>query len=529
MRFMNKCIIALSCASAWLYQSCTDSSDHIFDETDTTEIQIDATLSKTMVATTPSVKADTFNIHDTIYFLTTISPNKIVRVQDYHWLMDGVYCSSEYNFKKQILEPGYHKFKFVLKDYFGDMHYDSLDVWIADSPILNDTAFIPAQGTQAIDPYETIYFTWDAHTEGIRLAHHFHFTLSEEIFANSGTTKSSFKGIDTILNEPHFEFHNKLNPLRKYIWTVQAFNEYNLSSAEKIESYFYTKGLPKEGSLQTSFNISQQSSLPMQLSLMDKRDEDKVFKYNFLISQSSNELLLDAIPAGAYQLTLSSDYSDFGIIKKDINIRDGFVTILDNIKLTDSIPPSITSVSNLDTLDFSDTLQFIIKDGSGAINAQNTSVHLGSELIPDSFYKDSILTVILKESDKNWTYLILTISATDGSMNTSAKSFYINPSLFWFTTNSDTTIASNGKIQLFIKDNNQFDFKVETLKFFNVTKNEDIVSISNSGKNFFTAELDASLFDNEQIIESIIIYSNGIKQSKKWKLRVKRTELKEEN
>ena len=517
-------------ALALLLQSCFDSSDHIFDESEAVNITVETNVSRSIMVSPPYVKADTFNIHDTIFFSATISPNKSFRVQDYHWLMDGVYCSSDYNFKKQINEPGYHKFKFVLKDNFGDMHYDSLDVWIADNPVLNDTAFIPAQGTQAIDPYESIYFTWSANTKGIRLSHHFHFTLSEENYTYSESySKSNFKTIDTILNEPYFEYHNELNPLSKYNWTVQAFNEYNLASAEKIESYFYTKGLPGEGSLQATISTSQQSSIPIQLSLQSKENTDKVLKYNFSISPSKPEISLGAVPSGAYQLMIRSDYTDYGSIEKDINIRDGFIEILDNIKLKDTIAPSIASIFNLDTLEFSDTLKFIIKDGSGEINTQNTTVLLETDLITDRFYKDSVLNVVLKETDKSWAYRILTISVADGSNNSVKKSFYIKQTPLWFTTNSDTTISNNESIQLFIKDNNQFGFKVETLQFYNVTKNEIIVSISNTEKSSFSAELEASLFDKEQTIESIIIYTNGMKQSKSWKLYVKGARTWEEN
>ena len=520
MKFIQTLIIT---AAVWFLQSCFDSSEHLFDEDEAIDITVEATLSRGFSTPVPSVKADTFNIHDTIFISATVNPGKVFHIQDYYWLMDGVHCSSEYSFKKQINKPGHHKFTFVLKDHFDDIHSDSLDVWVADNPILNDSTFIPAQGTQAIDPYETIYFTWSAKTEGIRLAHHFHFTLNEESYANSET---KFIPIDTILNEPHFDYHNQLNSLKKYTWTVQAFNEYNLPSVEKIESHFYTKGMAGEGSLQAKINTSVQSPISIHISLSNKTIEDNILKYNLTLSPTNNEISLGAIPAGAYQLTIHSDYSDIKAINKDIDIQDGFVTILDKIQLTDTIAPTIVSISNLDTLDFSDTLKFIIKDGSGNINTQNIAVYLESDLITDRFYKDSILNVSLKDSDKSWTYRILTISASDGSNNTTKKSFYIKQSPLWFTTNSDTTITKNESILLYIRDYNQFGFKVETLEFRNVTTNETIISISNTEKTSFSAELEANLFDEEQTIESIIIYTNGVKQSKSWKLFVKNTSTK---
>jgi hypothetical protein len=410
----------------------------------------------------------------------------------------------------------------VLKDHFGDMHYDSLDVWIADNPILNDSVFTPANGTQAFDPFEAIYFTWSAKTEGIKLAHYYRFTLSEQDFAN---IDSKFTRIDTILYEPNFIFHNKLNQFKKYNWTVQAFNEYDFASSQKIQSSFYTKGFPGEGSLQATVDIGRATSVPMQLTLKNKGNFNKHFDFKFNLSSSNNNISLGVIPAGTYQLTLSSDYSDFGTIIKDVIINEGFVTIEKKLKLVDSIAPTIISMTNRDTLDFADTLQFIVKDGSGDISSQNINVSLENEAILDKFYKDNILTVVLKETDKSWTYRILAISATDGSKNIFNKYFYIMPSTLWFTTNNDTTIANDGLIKMFIQDKNPFNFVVDSLQLFNVTKNKVIISVPNT--NTISAELEATLFDAEQTIKSTVIYKNGLRQSKTWKLYVK--QAKEEN
>ena len=152
-----------------------------------------------------------------------------------------------------------------------------------------------------------------------------------------------------------------------------------------------------------------------------------------------------------------------------------------------------------------------------------------SDIITDRFYKDSILTVILKETDKSWTYRILTISVIDGSNNNKTKSFYITPSSLWFTTNDDTIIESDESIVLFINDINPFGFKVAALQLFNVTKNEDIITVSNIDNNSLHAELGADLFDKEQIIRSTVIYTNGITQNKYWKLTVRKAETKEED
>lgn len=522
MKIFKCCAIA---AFSFFLQACFNSDDHIFDESESIDIKIDATLARSISETTAKVKADTFHVSDTIYILTTINPSKLIKVQDYHWFLDGKYCSSEYNFKKQISELGHHKFLFELKDHFGDMHYDSLDVWIADNPTLNDSVFTPANGTQAIDPYEAIYFTWSAKTEGIKLAHYYHFTLSEQHFAN---VESSFATIDTILYEPNFTFHNKLSPFTKYNWTVQAYNEYNLASAKKINSSFFTKGFPGEGSIQATIDIGQATSVPIHLTLLNKNNQNKHFDYSFKLTASNNVISLGSIEAGTYQLSIRSNYPDFSIVNKDIKVNDGFVTLENNLKLVDAIAPTIKSTTGHDTLDFTDSLQFIVKDGNQAISSSRIKVYLDNEIILNTSYKDSILTVILKESDKSWAYRILTVSATDESENISNKSFYIAPGAYWFTTNNDTTITSDQTISFFIHDNNPIHLAVDTLQFFNVTKNKLIISIPNSSTNTITAELEASLFDAEQIIRSTVIYKNGLRQNKTWKLFVKSAATKEE-
>jgi hypothetical protein len=348
--------------------------------------------------------------------------------------------------------------------------------------------------------------------------------LSEQSYAN---TESKFVSIDTILTEPHFIFHNKLNSFKKYNWTVQAINEYNLVSDEKIESYFYTKGLPCEGSLQATIDIGNASYIPIQLTLLDNNDNDKLFSYKSNISTSKNEISLGAIPASNYHLTIRSDLPDFTTIEKDVQINDGFVAIEKKLSIIDTIAPTIISITGHDTLSFADSIKFIVKDGSGQITSQKTTVRLENEQVIEKFYSDSILTVVLKESEKSWAYRILSISVTDASQNTRTKSFYIEPSTLWFTTNNDTTITSDDQINLYIQDNNPFGFSVNTFQFFNVTKNEYILSLPSPTNNSFNADLEASLFEEEQTIKSIVIYKNGLQQSKTWKLHVQPAQAKE--
>ena len=78
-------------AAAYILQSCFNSDDYIFNEAETTNIKIESTLAKSLVETGSKIKADTFHIGDTIYFLTSVTPSRTINVQNYQWLMDGQY------------------------------------------------------------------------------------------------------------------------------------------------------------------------------------------------------------------------------------------------------------------------------------------------------------------------------------------------------------------------------------------------------------------------------------------------------
>ena len=74
MNFLKGFLVAVT---AFLLQSCFNSDDHLFDAAQAVDIKIETTLSNSMTDYSKIVKADTFNINDTVYFITTISPNKI--------------------------------------------------------------------------------------------------------------------------------------------------------------------------------------------------------------------------------------------------------------------------------------------------------------------------------------------------------------------------------------------------------------------------------------------------------------------
>ena len=87
MKFIRMSFIV---AMAYLLQSCFNSDDYIFNESDATSIIIQASLARSLGESASNVKADTFHINDTVYFQTTVSPNKIIKVHGWQILRIGV-------------------------------------------------------------------------------------------------------------------------------------------------------------------------------------------------------------------------------------------------------------------------------------------------------------------------------------------------------------------------------------------------------------------------------------------------------
>jgi hypothetical protein len=141
--------------------ACTNSDDYLFDSQDSQQIEVSAVVTRSFDSDGQKSKADTIQPGDSLIFLTSVSPSKSIRNRQYFWTMDGANFASEYSFKKSINEPGIHKIAFIFVDFFGDTLSDTLTVTVASPPIMDTEKFIPARGTQNIDPDSAIRFAWN--------------------------------------------------------------------------------------------------------------------------------------------------------------------------------------------------------------------------------------------------------------------------------------------------------------------------------------------------------------------------------
>lgn len=400
--------------------ACSSSDDYLFDSQDSRLIEVSAVLTRSFDSDAIKSKADTIQPGDSLIFLTTVSPSKSIRNRQYFWTMDGANFASEYSFKKNINEPGIHKIAFIFVDFFGDTLSDTLTVTVASPPIMDTEKFIPTVGTQNIDPDSAIRFAWNFDDPDSLWDISFRFILQD-----SG--KDTL--IDTLLDQSSFTCHKKLSPMLKYTWTVSAYNEFGQRSKEALTSSFFTDGKSGQNAVAGTISIySDQKNYNFNVTLQDSA---KAPLASFQISGNpSADFNIHPLDKGKYCLIVSVDSADdFKPDTLHFNLSADQVLELDSIILQDKIPPIIQSLDGSDTLDYSDTLHFIVYDHGGPIPTTKINVYFEGDYVPDfTLSNDTLRVPFAKESSgQNWASKMIFVGAVDQSNNKVWKTFYLRP------------------------------------------------------------------------------------------------------
>ena len=143
------------------FGACTNSDQYLFDSSTPSEsISVKALLTTSFDSSVAKVKSDTIRPGDSLIFLTEVYPSKSIGHKRYFWLLDGAPFANEFSFRNTILDPGVHEVVFVFVDSFGDTLSDTVSVTVATPPVLDDSLFIPACGTQNNEPDSALNFAW---------------------------------------------------------------------------------------------------------------------------------------------------------------------------------------------------------------------------------------------------------------------------------------------------------------------------------------------------------------------------------
>lgn len=499
-----------------LFNGCTDSDDYLYEKDEHPEITMSAQMTRSFDSTSVRKKADTIFVGDSIIFLATVLPSKSVRLMNSYWEMDGSFFASEFNVRDAITLPGKHEFVFVLVDVFGDTLRDTVTLWIAEPPILQTTNFIPTFGSQGLPPNKELQFIWQANDPNSLLDLHYHFTLTNNLTKQEDKTDL----IDTILTKPYFICNKELDPLSIYQWTVQAYNEYDQPSETKIEGQFATKGVKDEAGI---FGTLASSALDLyaeiDLIVLDSNNKETGYTTTMEKTPTASFFSLKPISPGSYKITARfKKGADYVADTLPIKLQAGEVLILDTLHLTDSIPPRISSATGSDTIDFADTLSFIIKDGDGRNAPQNTVIYIGERKVSSYQENKSTISFATTSEDSSWFMQMISIKARDASGNTSTKDFYVRPTKNWIETNNDTTISTQDTIQVFVKDVNPFGFKPY---FFTIKATDDKKGMSTilptDNSQMITQTLYGDNFKtNKQDITVGVTYENKVVQTRTW-------------
>ena len=499
--------------------ACTDSDNFIFDEDNTSSIAVSAFMARSFDSTATKVKSDTIIHGDSILFIANVSPSKSIRTRESFWLMDGKFYASEFNVHDAIGMPGSHEIVFVLVTIFGDTLTDTLHLWVPSPPILDNKNFLPADESQNIPPQEGVQFAWNAYDIDSICTLHYHFVLTNLL----DEQQSEPDLVDTIISTPYFNMNRELKPLSQYRWTVQAFNEYNVASTVSITSTFATSGIQDEGAIAGAIKMSNENQYAtINLIVLDTNNNPLNIKDSIEKNPTTGKFEIKPLTPGKYKITAhcksKPDYVADTILAK---VNAGQITSIGVLHMTDNTPPTIKTLSGKDTLDFADSLQFIITDGSAENIISNAITYIGNRKVTQFSSEGKILSIPTFETDRSWIPQFVTIIATDGSGNTTTKSFAIRPSIFWFDTNNDTTISRQSQITISIHDHNPFSF---VPNYFRINPNGDVkgtITLDANGKTSIKHVLDGeAFFRNEQEVVTTVFYTNGISQSRSWTIKI---------
>ena len=512
-----RAIAFLTCVIALLYEACTNSDDYLYDESESTFIEVSAEMAYSFDSLSERSKADTIRPGDSLIFIANIQPSKSIKIKRYLWTLDGNPFSFDFSFRSAINKPGLHKIAFILETFFGDTLSDTLTLQVSSPPVLLDTAFIPATGSQGIPTTGGVSFAWNGYDPDSIAFLYYRFSIDGLI--------------DTILNVPYFTYWQNLEPLSHYRWHVQAINEFGFTSSNTIEGNFFTAGGPNECGITGFIELSAKDNAitafaySAKISILDSTDREifsDIIKGN---SQNAQPFVVSPLNEGSYRIAINvPKYPDYFKDTFDLVLSANEVQELDTIALTDSIPPRIAAIENgisddsTNTLEYADTLRFLVTDLGTPQSQKTVLAYLESTQLVEKVGAGDTFTVALPTSAKTWTTRQLDIVAIDASKNKSTRSYTIKPAESWIKTNTSYTIyadtLTNNLTTFFIIDNNPFGFVLDTCKFIINNQKQ-----SSKQASSFLCKITTSLQDLQSgvnTIQSIAVYTNGISHKKEW-------------
>ena len=498
------------------FLACTNSGDILYDESESTFIEVSAEMAYSFDSGSTRFKQDTIKPGDSLIFIANILPSKSIKIKHYRWTIDGEPLSYDFSFRSSIRETGLHEIAFFLETYFGDTLSDTLSLWVSNPPVLIDDLFIPAAGSQGLPTTGGISFAWKAYDPDSIASLHYRFSIDGYI--------------DTLRSEPSFTFWETLPPLSHFIWHVQAINEFGMVSENSLQGDFFTRGGDGETGFTGFIGVTARESFATNFAITAKISVldtlyNVVFTDNVIWNdQNLHQFVASPLAPGNYKVALSiPKYSDFIFDTLDVELFANEIVDLGSIYLRDTIAPQIGFVDagvfngTSDTIDYADTLKFLIRDFGSPTSLKTASAFLESTFLTEKSPSSDTLVVALPTTARSWNSRQLNIVATDASKNKTTRTYTLNPADSWIKTNTSFTMDTVGTIKMFVIDSNPYEFTVDSCKF---EINGEVMLAEKSTTSLIcsVAITTDDLHSGVNEIRSIAVYTNGITQSKRWQI-----------
>ena len=126
---------------------------------------------------------------------------------------------------------------------------------------------------------------------------------------------------------------------------------------------------------------------------------------------------------------------------------------LDTITLRDTVRPHIavlaagSAFTKIDTLDYSDTLKFLVLDSGTPSSQLTVSAFLESTLLTETAVSGDTFTVILPSTARTWNRRLLDIVAIDASKNKTVRNYVIEGADSWFRSNPNPTLITSDSVR----------------------------------------------------------------------------------
>lgn len=512
-KFLLANILCIALLAA-LLAACSNGEDFLYDEEQSTFIEVSAEMAYSFDSGSTRLKSDTLSPEDTLIFIANILPSKSIKIKRYLWTMDDEIISYDFSFRRNIDTPGPHRIVFLLETYLGDTLSDTLLLQVSNPPVLDREKFIPAARSQGIPTSGGVSFAWNAHDPDSIASLHYRFTI-EGI-------------VDTIVADQAFTYWGNLPPLEHLFWSVEAINEFGFTSREAIHGDFFTRGGVGEtgftGAITTSAAAHSITffDFDVNATVLDTLG-NAVLEKTFKGSLNVEKFALSPLAAGKYRIAFDvPEYPDFTCDTLDVTLRDNEVFDLDTLTLRDTTPPQISAIAagivinDTDTLDYSDTLRFYIRDFGTLRSQKIATAYLESVQLTTTAVMGDTFAVVIPQKMRTWNRRQLDIVATDASKNKTVRNYTLEGSESWFKTNPDPTVVTGDSIRLYIIDNNHYGFKPDSFYF---DTGRRLIAIDAGGIPLCSQTLIAVEFNKgDNVVRSGIRYTNGITQWKKWTL-----------